>query len=190
MHLCTVRCPTDKHILWLWANYETWLQSILDLAVQVKAKIVLFKTVNFICEDAFRDAFQRASREYHDQNTTTIERCEAVLMKFVNTNNDTAGDAFPVYTKDVQSYCRNGAFTERGVRHLNQQIYKFVNQLDPIEGLVVGVFNDHDVESCPYTTEGDGRHYHSLNLLRLRSMSYVIRGIELCTQRGPLGGFR
>jgi hypothetical protein len=59
-----------------------------------------------------------------------------------------------------------------GAQYLNQRIHDFVEkynaQHDCGNGPIIQIFNDHDVESCDYTTHTDGRHYHYLNMLRIR----------------------
>jgi len=176
MQSCPTRCPTDPSIVFWWAHYQDWLQSGLKLAKQVNANILLFKTVNYICRDAFRGNFQSESRAYQDQDPNQLESCQATLKPLVNNHTE-----FPVSTQDTNDFCRYGSLTEIGSQHFNQQINAFVKNLEPMENLTVAVYNDHDVESCSYTKEGDGRHYHNLNLLRLRSMANLIQGIESCT---------
>jgi len=176
LHSCPTRCPTDPRMVWRWVHYQQWLQSGLKLAKQVSAKLLLFKTVNYVCSDAFRGNFQSESRAYQDQDPNQLELCQATLKPLVNNNTE-----FPVSAQDTNDYCRFGSYTEIGSHHFNQQINDFVKNLEPMENLTVAVYNDHDVESCSYTKEGDGRHYHNLNLLRLRSMANLIQGIESCT---------
>jgi hypothetical protein len=59
---------------------------------------------------------------------------------------------------------------------LNNRLIKFVNEFNTNNNnnnnnnnsMVVQIFNDHDMQDCSYTTEGDGRHFQGMNLLRIR----------------------
>jgi len=42
-------------------------------------------------------------------------------------------------------------------------------------GMRIVVFNDHDVLTMNYTERADGRHYHPLNLMRIRLLGNYLR---------------
>ena len=99
--------------------------------------------------------------------------------------------------ENITRFCLEGTFDETGVQHLNQRIRKFVEskqqeqeklqqqELEEEEQFkaastpttTVAIFNDHDVFSCPYSKAEDGRHYHPLNLMRIRLLANMIQAL-------------
>jgi len=150
-----------------WLDYEKdFLQSVLDKARRMPSmRLLLFKTTNYICEDVFNAAFAEANKLYHAKDKATMDSCRTAIQSMLPGRHE----------RQIESYCHDGTINEQGAAHLNARLLKFVQQLQPEEGnLTVQVFNDHDLESCEYTREGDGRHYHALDLTRLRYLANVI----------------
>jgi hypothetical protein len=88
-----------------------------------------------------------------------------------------------IYPFAFASFLR--VFVHVGAQYLNQRIHNFVEkynaQHDCGNGPIIQIFNDHDVESCDYTTHTDGRHsYHYLNMLRIRLFMNQLQ----CVQNG------
>jgi hypothetical protein len=68
-----------------------------------------------------------------------------------------------------------------GSQYLNQRIHTFVNKYNAQydgHGPIIQIFNDHDVESRDYTANMDGRHYHYLNMLRIRLLMNQIQCVK------------
>jgi len=58
---------------------------------------------------------------------------------------------------------------------LNSRLYVQAKRAGPSSiGMSNSVFNDYDVESCEFTKQSDGRHYHPLNLLRIRLLGHML----------------
>lgn len=85
---------------------------------------------------------------------------------------------------NIYRYCSEGTFDEMGVRNLNTRLSEFVQQKQQAQENCtsirtvlpdIGIFNDHDLESCRYTL--DGRHYDSLILVRIRVLANLIQAI-------------
>ena len=108
----------------------------------------------------------------------TIETCYEENKQFVGT--------YDLTKSQVYDYCRYGQFTEIGVQHYNSMVFDFVkevheNQTD--SRLTVGVFNDHDVESCDSTI--DAIHHHKNMEARLRLLSNTIDSYLECGNINP-----
>jgi hypothetical protein len=180
LHLAgEARDPTAE-IVRLWIHYEKYLQAAINASAGVWAKLLLFKTTNFICIEKYNGLFMTASHRYNAHNTTTLKNCQRIVqgildadhkarsLPLLDYNSTNATESF----QDVAAFCRHGSFNENGVLHLNQRLRAFLTkgaQIPP--HLDVGLFNDHDMQSCPYTAAKDGRHYHNLNLARIRLMA-------------------
>lgn len=155
-----------------WIHYEQWMQHMVQLAREVGAKILLFKTLNFICSEKYTDEYAEAHAMYStkDSNVHLINQCFQDLRDQIPA--DIIGDA------DVRNYCYNATFNERGSTHLNQRMEVFVKEnrvrMKEKLGIEIGLYNDHDIERCAYTNTSDGRHYHSLNLVRIRLLGHLL----------------
>mmetsp|Transcript_25843 Transcript_25843/g.55610 ORF Transcript_25843/g.55610 Transcript_25843/m.55610 type:complete len:294 (+) Transcript_25843:3-884(+) len=181
LHLCGFKmCPSlsEEHgplIIQHWVNYKTdWLQRVYDMAVKVNAKLLLFKTNNFICDEKRTEGWETWSSRYLSFDSKTIEDCYQENLKFSDSHN--------IPTDQILSYCKYGQFTELGSEYLNDQIKDFVREIqenNPDSTLTVGIFNDHDIEGC-HSTE-DSIH-HKLNMLmRLRLLSNTIESYSECS---------
>jgi len=149
----------------MWLDYEeSWLQTIIEKARRLPGlRLLLFKTTNFVCEDMFSGYWKEANQLYNAKDGPTMEECEVRIEKKLPERDK----------RQIKSFCYNGTLNGRGAAHLNSRLNKFVQNLQP-EVFQVEVWNDHDVESCEYTTAHDGRHYHILQLVRLRYLANVI----------------
>mmetsp|Transcript_33569 Transcript_33569/g.73962 ORF Transcript_33569/g.73962 Transcript_33569/m.73962 type:complete len:398 (+) Transcript_33569:180-1373(+) len=149
-----------------WIKYEEWLEETLRAAEKVGAETLLFKTTNLICAEKYDGEYAQGNKLYMARDKDTLDSCF----------NDVRG-SIPAEVEDdrIWSYCYNGTFNEIGAAHLNQRLVEFVMARRNTTKLKVGIFNDHDIESCSYTGELDGRHYHALNLVRIRLLGNVLK---------------
>ena len=144
---------------------------MVQLAREVGAKILLFKTLNFICSEKYTDEYAKAHIMYSakDSIARLTNECFQDLRDQISAE---VGDA------DVRSYCYNATFNERGSTHLNQRMDVFVKEnrgrIKDNLGIEIGLYNDHDIENCVYTNTSNGRHYHSLNLVRIRLLGHLL----------------
>jgi len=184
-HLCGYNekfCPTpmDSTIIARWLHYkETWLQRVYDFAVKVDAKVLLFKTANFICGTARSGDWATGDALYQSFDNATLLECQRRLEPL-------AKGLFLV-PDDIRKYCKYGQFTDVGSRYLNEQMVEFVRGIDEQDGgvsegrrLTVGLYNDHDVESC--STTDDAIHHKSGNVVRIRLLANTIDSYMKCSR--------
>jgi len=179
VHLCghvDKFCP--KHaggvVIQRWLHYRVhWLQRVYDWAVKMNVKVLLFKTLNFICGDARTGDWATGDAAYTSFDKETIRNCTKRL--------EPLSGPFLLSRTDIDDYCRHGQYTEVGVQHLNKVIVDFVNdvQNNPDgSNLTVGLFNDHDVENCDTTV--DGIHHRANLMLRGRLLANAIDNYLSC----------
>mmetsp|Transcript_15111 Transcript_15111/g.32802 ORF Transcript_15111/g.32802 Transcript_15111/m.32802 type:complete len:112 (-) Transcript_15111:2616-2951(-) len=83
---------------------------------------------------------------------------------------------------DIEKYCKWGQLTDVGSRYLNDQMEDFVRNVQDsssTSGLTVGIYNDHDIESCSTTT--DAIHHKSAIVARIRLLANTIDSYSKCT---------
>jgi hypothetical protein len=147
-----------KMVVARWIRYESWLDEIVHAAKHTGAKVLLFKTTNFICN--------RKNKFYHANDNQTI-------TNYGSRQGFKKAAGFNFTKREVARYCEFGTFDDDGSEYLNERLRTYVNGLDNQKpSFYVGIFNDHDVESCDYTD--DGRHYFRLNLLRIRLLANLL----------------
>jgi len=156
----TNECHLEK-----WINYEGWLEDIVVAAENAGTEYLLFKTTNSICSKRYISKFVQGTKSYTRKRTKTISRCIASVRE---------GTALTIGTNAIRDYCKNGIFNDVGSQHLNRRLFKFVDARKNSTSIKLAVFNDHDVQSCVYTPKGDGRHYHMLNLVRIRILANLL----------------
>ncbi|KAL7531065.1 hypothetical protein ACHAXR_003821 [Thalassiosira sp. AJA248-18] len=180
-HLCGYSekmCPTpkDSPLISRWLHYkETWLQRVHDFAIKVNAKVLLFKTANFICQSARTGDWAIGDALYQKFDNATISGCVKRL--------EPLGKDLFLENEDIYKYCKYAQFTDVGSQYLNQQMVDFVRNIqkdsgDPKGGPIVGIYNDHDVESCS-TTE-DAIHHKIGITCRLRLLANTIDSYLKC----------
>lgn len=149
-----------------WIKYEDWLEETLRAAEKVGAGTLLFKTTNLVCAEKYEGEYAHGNKLYMARDKDTLDSCFNAVR-----------GSIPAEVEDdrIWSYCYNGTFNEIGAAHLNQRVVEFVMARRNTTKLKVGIFNDHDIESCSYTGEQDGRHYHALNLVRIRLLGNVLK---------------
>jgi len=172
LHFYGLVRDTGPQAIVRWVHDETWLQQVLDRARdELGIKVLLFKTTNLVCDDKFNGPYSQAVKRYNALDDKTLAVCRnSVRAAF------SQPDVHQHITDlQIANYCANGTLSNHGSDHLNQRLRHFVDDLEEQPGMYVGVFNDHDVQHCNYTKEGDGRHYHTLNLLRIRLLANYLQ---------------
>lgn len=147
------RCSIER-----WVNYEEWLEEVVKAAEDVEAKELLFKTTNHVCDEKYVGDYASATRLYREGGDITTNRCVKLITKQLANVSD-AG---------IWAYCTKGTLNSIGVCHLNERLRRFVQERKKNATVKLRIFNDHDICNCSYTERKDGRHYHALNLLRIR----------------------
>jgi len=162
-----------------WVFYEEqWLQDAIDRAKRMgSVRVMLFKTVNLICSDGWYGAYSNGDKAYTaalSQESTTqsrlvLRQCETRVKEIIRRDNVTLS------ADQVSRYCRHGLFNDHGARYLNDRMYRFIAEHLPDDlPFKVGIFNDHDIQSCNYTQPHDGRHYFDMNMVRLRVLGNIL----------------
>ncbi len=154
-----------------WVYYEHWLENTLQIAEEVGARALFFKTTNTICSEKYTNAYLKANELYEMMDSETLLDCFNSI-KFTHMMESLLSD------DNIHNYCANGTFNNRGSAHLNQRLYNFVESHQQKTSLALHVFDDNIIKSCDYTQRGDGRHYHPLNLVRIRLLAHLISCIE------------
>ena len=156
-----------------WIHFEReWLEETAKQAEALGARLLMFKTINPIVSERFVGRYRRADRLYARGDKNVLDECYRILR---------GGDPEQVLVEsdgDLRSYCANGTFNERGVSRLNDRMRRFVEERgggNGDSGMRIVVFNDHDVLTMNYTERADGRHYHPLNLMRIRLLGNYLR---------------
>jgi hypothetical protein len=191
LHMCGLKhCPTHGIVIKRWLNYEKdWLQRVYDLAIQVKAKLLLFKTPNFICDSKRYGQWKKYSKLYLSYDKDAIADCIRLIKPLVVDAIHRFGRN--ITSKHLDDYCRYGQFTEDGGKYLNDQIFHFVQKIHESldhesstnssyvpNQLSVGIFNDHDVQNCESTEDAI---HHLLNMpIRIRLLANTIEGYSEC----------
>lgn len=180
-HLCGYSknmCPTpmDLPIISRWLLYkETWMQRAYEFAEKKGVKVLLYKTANYICGSRRTDDWLTGDTLYQKMDNATITACVDRLVPLVH-------ELIGVTNEDVATYCKYGQFTEVGSQFLNKQIVEFVRSIqdDPHRdsNLIVGLYNDHDVENCG-TTE-DAIHHQIAITVRARLLTNTIDSYLKC----------
>ena len=159
-----------------WIHYERWLEHTLHMAEEVGARALFFKTTNTICSEKYIGAYSKANQLYTTMDNDTLLNC---FNNFKFTQRIHKLPTSNVLTdENIRNYCANGTFTPHGSAHLNQRLYDFVRSRKNTTSLVLHVFDDNTIKSCDYTKRGDARHYHPLNLIRIRLLALSISCIE------------
>ena len=160
-------------------------------------QLVLFKTVNRICTSKYDGKYRRAADLYdkarvqqrQDQTggDTVLDRCARQLEN--KTYQNAENMAYQNISRvEIQQYCREATFDEFGAQQLNRRLQSFVEERQQsswktIQTPTLALFNDHDLQSCEYTKAEDGRHYHPLNLIRMRVLAHMIQALYPSSKR-------
>ena len=181
-----------------WLTYEDWLQSIVDMArASGSVKLLLFKTTNYICEELFWGSYADGAALYKEGGKhveKARQRCHHLIQQLVRDN--TAGNGLRLDMlggENITRYCSKAVFDEYGVKDLNHRLLEFLqkqqkrqpkgkleqsttaNRTNVNDDMTIAIFNDHDIQSCAYSEPNDGRHYHPLNLMRIRLLANTIQ---------------
>jgi len=167
LHFQTSRRTVGSCIAETWINYEEWLESLVTVAEESGAKVLVLKTTNFICAEKYVGAFATANILYSNHDNVILRACSDNIRANAS---DTTADI------DIANYCMNGTFNDAGSGYLNERLYRFVDkkQHDSKCRVKLHVLNDHDIQSCKYTPLGNARHYHEMNLARIRILGNIM----------------
>ena len=167
---------TSAEAIRRWIHYEDWLREVFDHAIANNVSVLLYKTTNFICEEKIYTRYQEANGLYQAQDSITIQRCQQLVQSELESHAD-YHNASMIAAYDIADYCFNGTSNNHGTTHLNRRLSAFVEKLllehpnTNNHSMHVGIYNDHDIESCEYCGADDGLHYHRLNLMRIRLLA-------------------
>ena len=81
IHLCDFfKCPSQNKnggmTILRWSNYKRdWLTRVYNVAIEAKTTLLLFKTVNFICDEKRTGTWAKYSSLYRSFDNKTIEDC-------------------------------------------------------------------------------------------------------------------
>jgi hypothetical protein len=80
---------------------------------------------------------------------------------------------------DILNYCINGTMNTIGSDHHNQRLLQFVKDRKDATTLKLAVLPDRNIQSCQFTGMLDGRHYHQMNLARIRLLGNVVMSLKV-----------
>jgi len=177
-------CPAadDVSIVDRWLHYKkSWLQRVYDYATEVDAKLLLFKTANFVCGSARTGTWARGTALYRRFDDATLDACTRRVYPFAK--------ELSLSRNDTYKFCKYGQFTEVGVRYLNERTAEFVRDLQQRDGArlgsnrpIVGVFDDHALQDCSTTVKYDAIHHKRAIPMRLRLLSNAIDSYLKCAR--------
>eukprot|EP00970_Alexandrium_tamarense_P009194 scaffold1813_cov185-Alexandrium_tamarense.AAC.9 len=158
-------CIVDK-----WLKYEEWLDGILNLAEEAGVEVLLFKTTNLICDEKYQGEMATANDLYSSRDEQTVQKC---FRSFRPKTMSATTDA------DILNYCINGTMNTIGSDHHNQRLLQFVKDRKDATTLKLAVLPDRNIQSCQFTGMLDGRHYHQMNLARIRLLGNVVMSLKV-----------
>jgi len=154
--------------IYQFLHLETiFYERILEIAQHSKTKLILFKTTNLMCESS---------------KVTTLDDngCHEFMPQWAaNPVSRQQLEAYNISTADLNRWCDEATFNERGAERLNARLRAFVDEVQERPGILdsnitLAIYNDHDMESCPYTQWNDGYHHQLLAFPRIRLLSHMI----------------
>jgi hypothetical protein len=183
LHLFHLIGPTNVHNMLpaayqAWINYELMIKDFIKLSIKKKPKIILIKTTNIVCDGKFMNAWSDLSKKYNNNDKETINYCIDHVSKATNistTNNKTV-----ITTNQISKLCQFGAMTSKGSIFLNERMKNVINdiQINDDEfissNITLGIYNDHDLQSCELSRKGDGRHYKKTLLSRINLLAIML----------------
>lgn len=167
LHLTGIGRNVSRCVMENWVEYESFLEKSVLVAKEAGARILLLKSTNFVCDKQYFGNLATSNILFKSKDPHVLEQCSEIVGKaLVNSS---------LGTSAVHNYCVNGTFNEVGATHLNNRLVDFVRKRRNDSKLQIGIFNDHDIESCHFTT--DARHYHALNMVRIRLLGNLLECI-------------
>ncbi|KAL3933514.1 MAG: hypothetical protein SGBAC_010367 [Bacillariaceae sp.] len=188
-----------------WIQYESLLDSLLQVGLDSGASAALIaKSTNKICSEKLPTDMKRYTKSYHHKTQNAQKECRNSIETQGKDLQDAGGPNITVLSdSQIEEICELGTFDENGSFFLNARMSKWVNQMqtektkelarDDDDGGCstktsctrsrLQYFNDHDIESCEFTEERDGRHYPKLSLVRLHLLAILLD----CTRMQRLG---
>lgn len=167
-------CPKDGSAVGVarWLNYiDHWAERVYQWALtKTNARLVLFKTLNFVCSDVRTNNWADGDAAYTSFSDKAISFCARTLGNLTG---------FDFSDEEVDRYCRFGQYTEVGAAYLNAQLIQFVAEAQKRNAAFrVGLFRDDAVQSC--NTTHDGIHHRKNLALRIRLLANTIESYLAC----------
>lgn len=167
LHLGKTRF-TQPCTLVRWLNYESWLDEVIYESRLMNVKLLLLKTTNMVCHEKYHGEYATQERLFREKDTGTLQACYELMHSQVP----------EASMADVRKYCEFGTMNNIGSIHLNRRLFKYVKKRIKSKlrksSLRVEIFDDNRIQHCNYTKDKDGRHFHPLNMMRLRLLGNYI----------------
>ena len=162
-----------------WLEYERFLAEMIQLAKDSGAEMLLLKTTNLVCDQMYKGDWKTGVELYNKFDEATLNQCFERIKEALTSGDVQTNDVFS--DDDIHNYCKHGVLNAHGSDELNRRLFAFVEnyhreQSTLSQQLKVIIYNDRDMQDCGYTRPGDGRHYHALNLARIRLLGHYIEG--------------
>lgn len=167
---------TSAEAIRRWIFYEDWLQEVYDRAYGTGVRLLLYKTTNYVCDEKLYGWFQDSHERYRTRDPPTLQACQRMVrdeLADYAANNDRATPR-PINEQDIANYCVNGTINNHGSTLLNERMVRFVEQKllpQSTTATRVGIYNDHDLQSCQHCGHEGGLHYLDINLMRIRLLA-------------------
>lgn len=165
LHLCRVH---------QFLNHETlFLERVLETAKAAGTKLLLFKTNNFVC---LEHHFRRGELEpFLANDPSFFNGCRAKLLNMTQKPDDNPHN-FTFTNGELDRYCREAAFADISIENHNKRMRRFVEKAKKLapSGLTIDIYDDRSIQSCEYNPMGDGIHYPTLQLPRIRLLAHLI----------------
>ncbi|KAL3933513.1 MAG: hypothetical protein SGBAC_010366 [Bacillariaceae sp.] len=161
-----------------WTQYESTLETLLQVSMDSNAPIILAKSTNRICNPKFGPDYRKYAKLYTENDPKTLEECATVLKHQEKDKKKEAQQKGHNITGLSQSQreeiCKFGTMNDEGSSLLNQRMATFVQQKRSRMADRLRYFNDHDIEGCNFTRGGDGRHYTPQVFVRLHLLAIML----------------
>jgi len=175
-----------------YIEYESILQTLLQVSMDSHAPAILAKSTNRVCDKKMGPDYKDHNKKYKTHKMKTLKTCDRILEQQEEEKQKEAKgkqENVTILSKSQRDeICRFGAFNDKGSSLLNNRMSKWVRQmrykmanqtaLSRHQGISVNsrlqYFNDHDIESCEFTRDGDGRHYEKQVFVRLHLLAIML----------------
>lgn len=197
LHLTPMRAL--KHQTYVcWVHYESLLEKLLQLGLDSGASALIAKSTNKICNERLPTDMKKFAKSYHRKEASLKACLDFVELQEKEERQGTPDEDFEVLSQSQrEEICNLGILDESGSSYLNERMSKWAQeqQMEKPKELVLNnddkrdsesttdirhirtrlqYFNDHDVESCEFTDDQDGRHYPRLSLVRLHLLAILL----------------
>ncbi|CAJ1956473.1 unnamed protein product [Cylindrotheca closterium] len=161
-----------------WSQYESILETLLQVSIDSEAPIILAKSTNRVCDSKFGPDYRNYAKAYTEKDEKTLENCEKIVKQQEKDKKKEAHEKGYNITglgkSQREEICKFGTLNDEGSLLLNQRMTKFVEQKRMTMPNRLRYFNDHDIELCNYSRGGDGRHYKPQVFVRLHLLAIML----------------